>query len=170
MRKLFVTLMFVAGILMAAGVTPRRRNTLGTHLHVDSSVLTVPVDSVMQPVCQPYDTVTAPEADSLLHVYDFAKPLRSRTESMRLTNHGALTLTRAVLTFSYSDAEGRLFHSRTLSLQLDIPAGETRIADIPSFDRQTRYRYLHTPAPKRTPSLAFTVNITPDTLIYRLPD
>lgn len=86
------------------------------------------------------DTIPASDLDSLkLSGYD--KPLRSRRESLFVTNMTGLRLTEISLSISYYDMEGRELHHEDVAVGVDIPPGATRQILFPSWDRQLTFVY-----------------------------
>ena len=89
--------------------------------------------------------------DSLANVYSdsirfsgFDKIASSKKESVFVSNNSLL-----LLTISYHDLEGRQLHSQTVKINTDLPAGETRKIDFPSFDTQGAFYYYKSNAPRR---------------------
>lgn len=89
----------------------------------------------------------------------FEKPGASSTESFFITNHTDRTMTAIALYIEYLTPDGRQLHKRYLKLDCNIPAGETRKADIKSWDSQKAFHYEKS-APTRTSS-SFTVKFDP---------
>lgn len=94
----------------------------------------------------------------------FDKPARSSSESFFITNHTDRTMSGLSLYIEYLTPDGRQLHKQFLKLDCDIPAGETRKADIKSWDTQHSFHYHLSPAGKS--SSPFTVRIDP--VSYRL--
>lgn len=79
----------------------------------------------------------------------FDKVLKSNKESFYIKNLTDRTLTSIVLYIDYRMPDGRQLTKRFLKLSCRIPAGETRKADIPTFDTQNSYYYNKSMPPKR---------------------
>lgn len=94
------------------------------------------------------DTVWSPERDIIV-VSGFEKTLRSSRESMYVTNNSEYAMEGIGIEVSYLDISGRLLHKAVHDISVNIPAEETRMVDIASFDRQGLYYYHLSPAPKR---------------------
>lgn len=99
-------------------------------------------------IASPYDTVFEPSRDSV-SVAGFEKTLRSNRESMYFTNNTARTVAGMQIEITYLDMEGRMLHKTTHTTSTEIPSGETRLIDFPSFDRQGLYYYHLSPLPPR---------------------
>ena len=97
------------------------------------------------------DTVFAPPADSVA-VAGYEKTLRSTRESMFVTNTTARPLEAMEIEVTYFDLSDRMLHRVSHDLSTEIPAGETRMIDVPSFDRQGLYYYHLSPVPRRAQS------------------
>lgn len=99
-------------------------------------------------VVEQFDTLWAPPADSVA-ASGFEKTLRSTRESVYITNRTASPIEGLSLEISYFDISGRMLHKADQEISADIPAGETRLIDFPSFDRQGLYYYHLSPLPAR---------------------
>ena len=95
-----------------------------------------------------YDTIVMPSRDSVA-VAGFEKTLRSSHESMYVSNLSSTDIAAVALEIIYSDTKGRMLHKNSHEVSADIPAGETRLIEVPSFDRQGLYYYYLSPAPAR---------------------
>jgi hypothetical protein len=89
----------------------------------------------------------------------FDKPASSRRETFHVVNGSDLHITALRLRITYSDLQGRMLHRRELTLPIDIPQGETRMADIATFDRQNTL-YYHKSRPPRKGGMPFGVEIS----------
>lgn len=88
----------------------------------------------------------------------YDKTLTSATESFFITNRSGRRLLGAVLEIDYLDMAGRQLHRRTMEITCDIPDGQTRKVDIPTFDRQHSFYYRLSQSPRRQAS-PFDVSI-----------
>lgn len=86
------------------------------------------------------DTLAAVALDSIM-LSGYDKPLRSRRESVFVTNNTSVRLTRLTLSIDYYDMEGRQLHHADVETGVDIPRGETRQVTFPSWDRQLTFVY-----------------------------
>lgn len=91
--------------------------------------------------------LAAPKGEFEVTGYD--KPLRSRHETMLVTNCGSLDADSLYLSIDYTDLQGRQLHRRALWVAGDVPPGETRQISFPSWDVQCSYVYRHSPQPRR---------------------
>ena len=116
----------------------------------------------------PTDTITdITQINTILKISDYQKTVRSRVESMLLTNLSATDTIKAVtIDLNYTDAEGRQLNRRELTLTVTVPPGETRHASSTSWDRQQLFYYHLTPPARPTDrTRSFHVAITPIALI-----
>lgn len=90
----------------------------------------------------------------------FEKPQSSSLESFFITNSTDRTLTGVTLYIEYLDAQGRQLHKRFLRLSCDVPPGETRRAELKSWDKQNTFYYRDS-APSRRQGASFTVHFDP---------
>lgn len=79
----------------------------------------------------------------------FDKLLKNGKESFFITNHTDRTLTGVTLYIDYRTPDGRQLTKRFIKLSCNIPAGETRKADIQTFDTQRSFYYLRSERPKK---------------------
>jgi len=140
--------------LLASPTPPRRSdNTLrGKRLRISASSRDAVNGIKVSPVIPP-DTLFNPSRDSI-QVSGYDKPLRTSRETMLVTNATSRTLDGMAITLSYTDMQGRRLHERTDTLHTSIPAGDTRMIHLPTWDTQHSY-YYHRGKPPRT------ANVTP---------
>ena len=115
---------------------------------------TAHADRTLRGKLRPDKGMLRANADSLLVIAGYDKPLNSRTESLFITNRLDRELTEVTLRLSYSDAKGRMLHEATRKLRVIIPSGATRRVEFPSWDRQQTFYYLHGRKPR-------TANVSP---------
>ena len=152
----FILLCLVCGNLAASGqkTTVRGLRTVKTPAHAT----------------EPYDTVDVEDSDSLVRFSGYEKSLRATRETVFVTNLAERGLSSITATISYFDNAGRLLHSRHIELRADIPPGETRRIDFPSWDTQKSFYYRNGPHP-RISAIPYTITITPTKILYdRTPD
>lgn len=89
----------------------------------------------------------------------FDKPGSSSNESFFITNNTDRTMSAIALYVEYLTPDGRQLHKRYLRLDCNIPAGETRRAEIKSFDTQRSFNYIDSPSTRH--SVPFTVVFDP---------
>lgn len=124
---------------------------------------------VQKPAESPIRDTVAVSADSVLDIVGYDKPLRSRKESLFITNRSGRHLEKAELLLNYRDMEGRQLHQVTRWVECDIPAGETRQVTFPSWDTQLSF-YYHLSRPPRSGSVTpFDVTCRPLRLILSTP-
>ncbi len=100
-----------------------------------------------------FDTIHAP-APSEVRLSGYDKPLRSRVESLFVTNNLDREIFEIEITLTYTDMQGRTLHETTRKIRADIPSATTRHLQFPSWDTQQSFYYRHS----RPPRLA---NVTP---------
>lgn len=96
----------------------------------------------------------------------FDKPYDSTHESFLCLNSSNRRLVGMSVRIDYMLTDGTRIHSRTVKLDCDIPAGETRLVTTPSFDRQQSYRYVGSRVPPRRGATPFDVRMTAVRLIF----
>lgn len=113
-----------------------------------------------------YDTVATPDA-SVISVNGYDKPLRSRRETFFATNNSTESIARIAFSIRYFDSKQRLLHQTVHNVPADIPAGETRQINIPSWDTQFNFYYLRSAIPQRAQQATpYDVRINVDTLFF----
>ena len=90
----------------------------------------------------------------------FDKNQSSSKESFFIINNTDRELTGVTLYIDYRTPDGRQLHKQFLKLSCSIPPGETRKADIPSWDTQRSF-YYHKSQPSRKGGNPFTVRFDP---------
>ncbi len=109
------------------------------------------------------DTVVCGKEDIVLR--GFHKPLRSRRESMFATNNTTRHVAALIINMTYTDTKGRTLHSQRRTVKVDLPGGETRRLDFPSWDRQQVFYYCRSAEPPRADGTPFDVRCRVDSLI-----
>lgn len=154
------TLLLIPAIaLLAATATPQRTTRKG-HTRIARRVA-----DTAAPLHADADTVMVPLPGSVaLSGYD--KTLNASRESLFVTNNGDATLAWMSVTIDYLDHAGRQLHRRSLPVACDIPPGQTRRIDIPSWDRQGVYFYRDSEPRRRVTAAAspYTVTLSVDSV------
>lgn len=151
MKKLIVLILIALSFAMVAQRTTRR----GLHAKAEAAPAQV------RPL---YDTIVAPGADRI-ETRGYDKPLRSRRETFFATNTGNVPVHRIAFTISYFDTDRRMLHRASHNVAVDIPAGESRLVGVRSWDVQQTFYYVHSAVAHKSPSATpFDVAIAVDTL------
>lgn len=103
--------------------------------------------------------------DLLFHKRDlqfagYDKGISSSRESFFLINRCPFNINGIAIRINYYDMQSRMLHSRDVTISCDIPAGETRKLDIPTWDTQHTFYYYLGNAPRRVAS-PYKVTILP---------
>ncbi|MCI9285566.1 MAG: hypothetical protein HFJ91_07195 [Muribaculaceae bacterium] len=155
MKKPAYTLFLLPAMAAALYVSPAMAdNTLRGHRLVPR--VRPHTQSADQLPPQSPDSILLPP-DTLIELSGYDKPLRSRRETMLVTNRLGSHVTSLTVTITYLDLQGRQLHEATVDIPADIPPGATRMVSFPSWDRQLSY-YYHLGQHPRTP------NVTPYTV------
>lgn len=99
------------------------------------------------------ETIVPSAADSLewarkIVFAGYDKQASSSEESFFISNKGERQIKELRLRITYLDMEGRMLHQRDEELKIEIPAGETRKADIKSFDKQHSFYHIESNKPR----------------------
>lgn len=155
-RALAIAIILITGLAAAAPQALARKTRLKVREAVPDTMEMVQ-GSLM--VCSPCAPCNEGYGLSQVRITGFDKRAESSSESFFITNTTDRRLVEVDLVIEYLDMTGRQLHKRRHTLPCDVPPGETRRADIPSFDRQKLFYYCKTPAPARRQATPFRVNI-----------
>lgn len=144
-------------LIMSTSIYAQRHNTIRKGLKAGKTVV-APSHTVA--LC---DTVAATGSEVRFSGYE--KTLRSTRETVFVTNLSDRQIERVIFSVTYIDAKGRQLHKTRKSIHSDIPAGETRRLDFPTWDRQFAFYYVGSPRP-RVSAIPYSVKIIPDSLVY----
>lgn len=91
----------------------------------------------------------------------YDKPQQSSAETFFITNNTDRTLTGVNLYIDYRMADGRQLTRRFFRLSCVIPPGETRMAEIESWDKQRSFVYEKSKSSARHPGTPYKVSFDP---------
>lgn len=109
--------------------------------------------------CVKADTLSLP-SDSILHLSGYDKPLRSSRESLFVTNRTCRTIKEISFDVEYLDRHGRQLHKRRVTVRCDIPSGQTRRVEFPSWDTQHAFYYRLSTKPQRADGAPYDIRCT----------
>ncbi len=160
MRKSTVLIQCMAAvfILLCVYTQPGEARKTTLRLKIDKKGKSSRPDTDMTEISDP-DSLATVLKDSI-RFSGFDKVARSRMESFFITNNSSINIKKFRLRIDYADMNGRMLHSRDITIETDLPSGETRKADIRSFDTQSSF-YYHKSNPPRRRATPFKVSITP---------
>lgn len=104
-----------------------------------------------------------------LSVSRYDKPAEATREALFVTNGTDARLTEITIRIDYlASPADEVIHRRDVMISCDVPAGETRRLDFPSWDKLKSYHYAGGRKPKRRQSTPYSVRITPTaaTFVY----
>jgi len=107
--------------------------------------------------------VHLPADSAAFNLAGYDKPLRSRHETLLVTNNSTLEVDSLLLTIRYTDLRGRELHQRSVWVEANIDPGSTRQCSFKSWDIQMSYVYRHSVKPRRQHS-PYDVTISVDSL------
>lgn len=105
------------------------------------------------PPVELYDTVR----EASLRFSGYEKPNSALRETFLVTNLDSLDINGLAVEFEYFDMAGRQLHRASHRLIADVPAGETRMLSVPTWDRNHTFHYFRSPAPLRRQSTPYKV-------------
>lgn len=150
MKKLLTLgLLLFAIVALSARVVRHKR--VGKVVEKKPEVVAAVIDTLVMPP----STVAA--------IYGYDKPLRARSEVFFVKNNSADDINAMSLSLNYYDTSGRLLHRRSHRLAVAVPPGETRRAEIPTWDTNYSFYYKGS-RPPRVSATPYNVTCTIDTL------
>ncbi len=155
-KRAYSLLIFIVAAATGIGANAQRANTISRNLKPLKA-------QANAPATEPFDTIAAENFNVGLSGYE--KTLRATRETVFITNRSdSREIGGIIFTVTYLDNAGRILHRRRVEAHPDIPAGETRRVDFPTWDRQMTFYYKGSPRP-RVPSIPYDVTIAADTLL-----
>lgn len=100
-----------------------------------------------------YDTIRP----AMLRFSGYEKPNAALRETFLVTNLDSLDLNGLAIELEYLDMENRQLHRASHTIITDIPAGETRMVSVASWDRNHSFHYFRSSAPQRRQSTPYKV-------------
>jgi len=127
MLRVIVTSLLVLAVTSVAA--PDTRTTRKKLVKSEQEVTVVADSTTVSP-----DSIT---------IADYDKPLRSNYETFFVTNRHSRTIVRITIDIDYIDMNGSQLHSRSVTVECEIPPGATRQLHTRAWDRQKAF-YHHT--------------------------
>lgn len=93
-----------------------------------------------------------------IRFYGFDKTITSNLESFFISNGLDKEISKMEVAITYFDMKGRQLHKRTVTLDCDLPAGQTKRYDVRSWDTQRSFYFHQSVKPKRQ-ATPFSVKI-----------
>lgn len=153
MRK---TILLTAAAILLLGAIPAEGRRLTRRLPTPKPDKTALSDSGRIVVSIEGDSIAATRLDSL-SAKGYDKPVDASAESIFITNGCCSGLLHVTLRITYSDMKGNLLHRRDVDIDCDVPPGETRKLDFPTWDRQRSFYYHGSRAPKRRQATPYRI-------------
>lgn len=153
MSRLTVTLLLLL-LLITAGA--RTQNTMRRGLR--------PLSPEREAAGQHFRVNAAP-SDSAIVLRGYDKARASARETFFVTNNCGEPIEGLCVTITYKDMENRMLHRRQERVYQHVPAGETRCAGIPTWDRQNNFYYHLSRKGSRSAASAYRVAIRVDSII-----
>lgn len=140
----------VVWLMVFSLVTVKAQHTTRSGLRV------APVKSANAPIGA--DTVATAADSAGVNFSGYEKALRSTKESFFATNNTGQNIDSLSIEIHYMDMKGRQLDSRRVTVAVNLPEGDTRRIDIPSWDRQHVWYYYRSPQP-RTDATPYKVSV-----------
>ena len=106
-----------------------------------------------------FDTIATAADSSAITFAGYEKTLSSTKESFFATNHTDSLITRLNIEIKYLDMNSRQLDTRSVTLDTDLPPGETRRFDLSAWDRQKVFYYPLSPTPRSSHATPYNVTI-----------
>lgn len=145
MSRLAIHLIILAILLSAADISARRTTR---------RALNPPLSGVTVSGGMPADT-------SMIAIGKYDKPLRSRFESVFITNRTDSTVTALSLQLTYTSMQGDTIHQAVRLFNYRLPPRSTRRLTFSSWDKQQTLYYHLTDKPSKLRGTPYNVSITP---------
>lgn len=100
-----------------------------------------------------YDTIRP----AMVRFSGYEKPNTALRETFLVTNLDSLDLNGIAVELEYLDMESRQLHRAAHTIKVNIPGGETRMVNVPAWDRNHSFHYFRSPAPQRRQSTPYKV-------------
>lgn len=150
MLRVIVTSLLVLAVTSVAA--PDTRTTRKKLVKSEQEVTVVADSTTVSP-----DSIT---------IADYDKPLRSNYETFFVTNRHCRTIVRITVDIDYIDMNGSQLHSRSVTVECDIPPGATRQLHTRAWDRQKAFYHHTTRSKPRSPhARPYKVVVTPVSLL-----
>ncbi len=135
---------------------PNNKEAINKRTHKPGKEISLVCESV-----SPSDTLRFKNLTSLLTFTGYDKKANSAYESFFITNGSQTdTICEIQLELEYLTTDGRSFHKRSATVKTELPPGQTRKADIKSWDTQKSFYYYKSQRPKSS--------ATPFKVIFRI--
>lgn len=154
MRILTVIALIACVAIATLDVQARKQRTTRSNINGRSATVEASVEAV--------DSFVIPDSAEVL-LYGYDKPLRSHRETIFVTNNTRHGINAVAITAQYFDSKGRKFHQTHRRVVVEIPVGETRKVDFPSWDKQQSFYYVGSKRP-RTSATPYDVALSVDTI------
>lgn len=148
MNRLILSMIMMAVCLGCMALAPSDRTT--------RRGLRVKTPDASAVSAAPGDTLRNPSVADV-KVSGFDKPLRSRFETMFVTNCRPSAIIAICFTIDYTDPSGRQLHQSVRTVRCDIPPGETRQIKFTTWDAQSAFYYVVTGKPRRSEGSPFDI-------------
>lgn len=109
----------------------------------------IKVEAGTPTVCILADSTELTLSTDSIRMAGYDKPLTSNKEAFHLINSTGTAIIKVGVRIIYLDLKNRMFHSRELPVEVIVPAGETRLVSIPSWDIQKSFYYYLGQEPKK---------------------
>ncbi len=150
MLRVIVTSLLVLAVTSVAA--PDTRTTRKKLVKSEQEVTVVADSTTVSP-----DSIT---------IADYDKPLRSNYETFFVTNRHSRTIVRITIDIDYFDMNGSQLHSRSVTVECEIPPGATRQLHTRAWDRQKAFYHHTTRSKPRSPhARPYKVVVTPVSLL-----
>ncbi|MCX4278297.1 MULTISPECIES: hypothetical protein [Muribaculum] len=150
MLRVIVTSLLVLAVTSVAA--PDTRTTRKKLVKSEQEVTVVADSTTVSP-----DSIT---------IADYDKPLRSNYETFFVTNRHSRTIVRITIDIDYIDMNGSQLHSRSVTVECEIPPGATRQLHTRAWDRQKAFYHHTTRSKPRSPhARPYKVVVTPVSLL-----
>ncbi|MBO4870964.1 MAG: hypothetical protein J5565_03145 [Muribaculaceae bacterium] len=152
--------LFCLILLLALGAQPRVKTTQSNLRTANILVEAIPATTADSTTHTVADSTTTIVDQNLITLRGFNKRANDAKESFLITNNAKHRIANVRVTFRYTTLDGAMIHERNVTIPVSLNAGETKMAEVKTFDVQHLFYYYAGPVPRK--------NATPFKVAFKL--
>ena len=142
--------LFCLIFLLALGAQPRVKTTQSNLRTANILVEAIPTTTADSTANAGADSTTTVIDQNLITLRGFNKRVGDAKESFLITNNAKHRITNVRVTFRYTTLDGAMIHERNVTIPVSLNAGETKMAEVKTFDVQHLFYYYAGPVPRKS--------------------
>ncbi|MBR5101917.1 MAG: hypothetical protein IK092_02190 [Muribaculaceae bacterium] len=149
MRSISHILLAIMAVLFAVGIQARTRTTQHGLNNADIPLEQIErTDSCQADSCHDKLAITTFNAWAV-SLAGYNKRASDSRESFLITNNTNHNISHVTLLLRYTTLNGELIHERTVTVDVSLKPGETKMASVSSFDKHRAYYYYAGSKPRK---------------------